>query len=98
VAKDLLELQNRVEEINLWLNTVGDRAMRNDQSVNWLKRLKDAAYDAEDLVHEFHIEAEKQDLNVGGKKNVVVILVEKTQICCVRIQDSSQDQGNKEEI
>jgi len=55
VAKDLLELQNRVEEINLWLNTVGDRAMRNDQSVNWLKRLKDAAYDAEDLVHEFHI-------------------------------------------
>jgi len=73
VAKDLLELQNRVEEINLWLNTVGDRAMRNDQSVNWLKRLKDAAYDAEDLVvHEFHIEAEKQDLNIGGKKNVVV--------------------------
>jgi len=72
VAKDLLELQNRVEEINLWLRTVGDRAMRNDQSANWLKRLKDAAYDAEDLVHEFHIEAEKQDLNIGGKKNVVV--------------------------
>lgn len=72
VAKDLMELQNQVEEINLWLHTVGDRAMRNDQSANWLKRLKDAAYDAEDLVHEFHIEAEKQDLNVGGKKNVVV--------------------------
>ncbi|CAL4898204.1 unnamed protein product [Urochloa decumbens] len=64
VDKDLVELQNRVEEINIWLQTVDDHAMRNNQSANWLKRLKDAAYDAEDLVHEFHTEVEKHDSKV----------------------------------
>ncbi|OEL22755.1 hypothetical protein BAE44_0016227 [Dichanthelium oligosanthes] len=59
VAKDLQELQDLVEEINTWLQTVGDKAIRNDQSSNWIKKLKDAAYDAEDLVHDFHIQAEK---------------------------------------
>ncbi|CAL4891313.1 unnamed protein product [Urochloa decumbens] len=64
VDKDLVELQNRVEEINIWLQTIDDHAMRNNQSANWLKRLKDAAYDTEDLVHEFHTEAEKHDSKV----------------------------------
>jgi predicted AAA+ superfamily ATPase len=44
----------------------------NDRSSNWLKKLKDAAYDAEDLVCKFHIEAEKHELEVAGVKNVVV--------------------------
>lgn len=72
VTKDLQELQDLVEEINNWLQTVGDKAMRNDRSSNWLRKLKDAAYDAEDLVHEFHIEAEKHEENVVGVKNVIV--------------------------
>ncbi|WVZ91049.1 hypothetical protein U9M48_037272 [Paspalum notatum var. saurae] len=71
VTKDLRELQDHVDEINIWLQTVGDKAMKNDRSSNWLKKLKDATYDAEDLVNEFHMEAEKRDLSVGVK-NVAV--------------------------
>ncbi|KAF8733309.1 hypothetical protein HU200_014913 [Digitaria exilis] len=71
-AKDLQELQDRVEEIDIWLQTVGNQAKRNDQSSNWLKKLKDAAYDTEDLVHEFHMEAEKHDATVADVKNIVV--------------------------
>ncbi|CAL4891310.1 unnamed protein product [Urochloa decumbens] len=62
VTKDLEELQNFVEDINDWLQKVGDKATRNDRSSNWLKKLKDATYDAEDLINEFHIEAEKHDV------------------------------------
>ncbi|BAS72550.1 Os01g0536950 [Oryza sativa Japonica Group] len=72
VSNDLQELQDLVEEINNWLQTVGDKAMRNDRSSNWLKKLKDAAYDAEDLVHEFRIEAEKHEENIVSVKNVIV--------------------------
>ncbi|PWZ31436.1 Disease resistance protein RGA2 [Zea mays] len=68
VAKDLQELQDLVEEINNWLQTVGDK----DRSSKWLKKLKEVAYDAEDLVHEFHIEAEKQDIEITGGKNTLV--------------------------
>ncbi|CAL4905517.1 unnamed protein product [Urochloa decumbens] len=71
VTKDLEELQDLVEKINIWLQTVGDKAMRNDWSSNWLKNLKDATYDAEDLINEFHIEAEKHDVGMG-LKNVAV--------------------------
>ncbi|KAF8692273.1 hypothetical protein HU200_039881 [Digitaria exilis] len=72
VAKDLQELQDRVEEINIWLQTVGNQAKTNHQPSNWLRKLKDAAYDSEDLVHEFHMEAEKHDATVACVKNNVV--------------------------
>lgn len=72
VAKDLQELKKHIEEINSWLQTVGDRAIRNSGSSNWLKKLKEAAYDAEDLVHEFHIKAQKQETKITGGQNAVV--------------------------
>lgn len=72
VAKDLQELQDRVEEIDIWLQTVGNQTKGNDQSSNWLQKLKGAAYDTEDLVHEFHMEAEKHDATVAHVKNIVV--------------------------
>jgi type II secretory pathway predicted ATPase ExeA len=72
VTKDLQELQDLVEEISSWLQTVGDKSMRNGQSSNWLKNLKDAAYDAEDLVNQFYMEAEKHQINVAGINNAVI--------------------------
>nr|AAN23086.1 putative rp3 protein [Zea mays] len=68
VARDIQELQDLVEEINNWLQTVGDKG----RSSKWLKKLKEVVYDAEDLVHEFHIEAEKQDIEITGGKNTLV--------------------------
>ncbi|WVZ91036.1 hypothetical protein U9M48_037265 [Paspalum notatum var. saurae] len=69
VKKDLDELQDLVKQINNWLQAVGDKAIRNELSYSWLKNLKDAAYDAEDLIHEFHIEAEKYDVKITTVKN-----------------------------
>ncbi|WVZ91039.1 hypothetical protein U9M48_037266 [Paspalum notatum var. saurae] len=64
---DLEELQDLAKQINNWLQAVGDKAIRNELSCSWLKNLKDAAYDAEDLIHEFHIEAEKYELKTTVK-------------------------------
>ncbi|WVZ91040.1 hypothetical protein U9M48_037266 [Paspalum notatum var. saurae] len=67
VKKDLEELQDLARQINNWLQAVGDKAISNELSCSWLKNLKDAAYDAEDLIHEFHIEAEKYELKATVK-------------------------------
>ncbi|GJM95294.1 hypothetical protein PR202_ga12010 [Eleusine coracana subsp. coracana] len=72
LAKDLEDLQDLVVSINSWLDKVGDQAIRHDESSNWLKQLRDAAYDAEDLVHEFHMEAEKLDVHAVGLNNTVI--------------------------
>jgi len=72
VTKDLQDLQDLVEDIKIWLERVGSRALENERSSNWLKRLKEAAYDAEDLVNEFHIKSEKHGANVAGDNSVVI--------------------------
>jgi Leucine-rich repeat (LRR) protein len=41
-------------------------AMWNDPSFNWLKRLKDVAYDVDDVVDEFQLKAEKHEAAAGG--------------------------------
>ncbi|GJM95295.1 hypothetical protein PR202_ga12011 [Eleusine coracana subsp. coracana] len=61
MTRDLEDLQDLVDWINGWLENVGGKAISNEKSSNWLKRLKEVAYDAEDLVHEFQMEAEKLD-------------------------------------
>ncbi|KAL6658299.1 hypothetical protein ACP70R_003885 [Stipagrostis hirtigluma subsp. patula] len=61
VKDDLLELSGLVQEINWWLETAGERALEIYPSFNWLKQLKDVSYDVDDLVDEFHLEAEKYD-------------------------------------
>lgn len=60
VREDLQELHGLVEEIKCWLETAGDKAIGNAPSLNWLKKAE-TAYDADDLVDEFHLEAEKHD-------------------------------------
>ncbi|WVZ91070.1 hypothetical protein U9M48_037290 [Paspalum notatum var. saurae] len=67
VKKDLEELQDLAKHINNWLQAVGDKAIRNELSCSWLTNLKDAAYDAEDLIHEFHIEAETYEFKTTVK-------------------------------
>jgi len=61
VKKDLQELQNLAMQINSWLEEEGDGA-----EGNWLKKLKDVAYDVDDVVDEFQLEAEKKDVNADG--------------------------------
>ncbi|KAG2584987.1 hypothetical protein PVAP13_6KG362918 [Panicum virgatum] len=61
VKKDLQELQDLATQINSWLEAQGGRA-----EGNWLKKLKDVAYDVDDVVDEFQLEAEKKDVNSDG--------------------------------
>ncbi|KAJ1264609.1 hypothetical protein BS78_08G012500 [Paspalum vaginatum] len=71
VKKDLQELQGLVEEIGSWLETAGDISMGCGLSSRWLKQLKDITYDVDDVVDEFHLEAEKHDTDGNGGKNIV---------------------------
>jgi len=66
VTKDLQDLQGLVEEINQWLEEAGYQAMGSHQLFNWLRRLKHVVYDVDDVVDEFHLEAEKHEANGGN--------------------------------
>jgi hypothetical protein len=66
VEKDLQELHGQVVEINNWLERVGDKVAGNTPSFNWLKVLKDIAYDVDDIVDEFQLQAEKHDTGGDG--------------------------------
>ncbi|XP_052139490.1 putative disease resistance protein RGA4 isoform X2 [Oryza glaberrima] len=72
VTKDLQELQDLVEEIKSGLQVAGDNAIGNKPPSNWLKKLKDFAYDLEDLVHEFHLQSEKHDTDNDRDKYAVL--------------------------
>uniref|UniRef100_A0A0E0K4H7 NB-ARC domain-containing protein n=1 Tax=Oryza punctata TaxID=4537 RepID=A0A0E0K4H7_ORYPU len=63
VRKNLKELQDLAEQINCYLETA---ALGNAQSFNWLKNLKDVAYDVDDVVDEFQLEAEKHETYGDG--------------------------------
>ena len=63
VKKDLQELQDLVEEINCCLGTARDRATGD---APWLKKLKQVAYDVDDVVDEFQLKAEKHDTDGDG--------------------------------
>ena len=43
VQKHLLELKDQVQEINCWLEAVGDKVSPNTPAFNWLRKLKDIA-------------------------------------------------------
>lgn len=72
VTKDLQELQDLVEEIKSGIQVAGDNAIGNKPPSNWLKKLKDFAYDLEDLVHEFHLQSEKHDTDNDRDKYAVL--------------------------
>ncbi|CAL4904474.1 unnamed protein product [Urochloa decumbens] len=69
VKKDLEELQSQLEEINTWLEIAQDKAMGNDPTLNWLRRLKDVVCDVDDVVDEFQLKAEKHD--AGGDVGIM---------------------------
>ncbi|KAL6640515.1 hypothetical protein ACP70R_021638 [Stipagrostis hirtigluma subsp. patula] len=71
VEDDLKGLYDLVKEIIEWLETTGDKASWNYPSFTWLNKLKDVSYDADDLVDEFHLEAEKHEANGDSGRHSV---------------------------
>ncbi|XP_021317622.1 disease resistance protein RGA2-like [Sorghum bicolor] len=66
VRKDLHELQQLLTEITRWFSRFEDKAIENDPSFCWTTKLKDLAYDIEDLLDEVHLEAEKHKIDIDA--------------------------------
>ncbi|KAK9041355.1 hypothetical protein V6N11_016459 [Hibiscus sabdariffa] len=64
---DLEDLKSIVEGINAVLRDAEERSMTNDGVKFWLKKVKDALYDAEDLLDDVDIEANRKDAMSGNK-------------------------------
>ncbi|WVZ53604.1 hypothetical protein U9M48_004519 [Paspalum notatum var. saurae] len=63
VKRDLSELQDIHGEITSWLSAFRDRAIESEPQFHWVIKLKDVAYDIDDLLQEVQLEAEKQKIN-----------------------------------
>ncbi|XP_062202662.1 disease resistance protein RGA2-like [Phragmites australis] len=66
VKKDLQELHTQVLDINNWLEKAGYYVTRNNPSSSWLEELKDVAYAVDDVVDEFQLKAEKNEVYGDG--------------------------------
>ncbi|KAJ1273963.1 hypothetical protein BS78_05G026400 [Paspalum vaginatum] len=88
VTKDLQDLQVLVQVINCWLEKAGYEAVESDQL--WLRQLKHVAYDVDDIVDEFHLEAEKHEANGGNH------LITKAKSFLLKYKAARKIQGVKE--
>lgn len=67
-TRDLEELHNFVEEVNNWLETVGDRAPET-----WLRNLKEVAYATDSFVDELQLKTQKHDTSGTMSKYMCTI-------------------------
>ncbi|XP_039162767.1 disease resistance protein RGA2-like [Eucalyptus grandis] len=62
VKHELEKLRNIVSTLRAVLNDAEKQGYQNDQIQVWLDNMKDALYDAQDVLEEFHIEAMQREL------------------------------------
>ncbi|PIA51314.1 hypothetical protein AQUCO_01100268v1 [Aquilegia coerulea] len=67
VRKDLEKLSNTLSTIRLVLEDAELKQIKDKTTRNWLTKLKDAAYDADDILDECSFEALRLESDVGGK-------------------------------
>ncbi|KAL6658526.1 hypothetical protein ACP70R_004112 [Stipagrostis hirtigluma subsp. patula] len=70
VTKDLSELQDILREITSWLSTVHDTEIDSGPLFIWVMKLKDVAYDIDDLLDEVHLEAEKHKIDSDDNHSI----------------------------
>jgi len=68
VKRDLSELQDIHAEITSWLSAARDRAIQSEPQT-WVVKLKDVAYDIDDILQEVQLEAEKQKMERDDDKS-----------------------------
>ncbi|KAK1615213.1 hypothetical protein QYE76_020730 [Lolium multiflorum] len=73
VKKDLHQLLGLVEEIKTFLHNVGGKVIKNDPALTWLNKLKEIAYSIDDLLNDFHMEAEKQKAKELDHEKLVMV-------------------------
>lgn len=69
VKGDLSELQDIHREITIWLSAARDRAIQSEPQSPWVLKLKDVAYDIDDVLQEVQLEAEKQKMERDDGKS-----------------------------
>ncbi|XP_066365816.1 disease resistance protein RGA2-like [Miscanthus floridulus] len=71
VQRDLSELQDIHAEITGWLSAARDRAIQSEPQSLWVVKLKDVAYDIDDVLQEVQLEAEKQKMERDDDKSAI---------------------------
>ncbi|WVZ53682.1 hypothetical protein U9M48_004587 [Paspalum notatum var. saurae] len=72
VKRDLSELRDIHGQITSRLSAVRDRTIESDPRFHWVIKLKDVAYDIDDLLQEVQLEAEKHKMERDGDdKNAI---------------------------
>ncbi|CAD6273263.1 unnamed protein product [Miscanthus lutarioriparius] len=69
VKRDLSELQDIHAEITSWLSAARDKAIQSEPQSRWVVKLKDVAYDIDDVLQEVQLEAEKQKMERDDDKS-----------------------------
>nr|ACE86396.1 rp3-like disease resistance protein [Sorghum bicolor] len=69
VKRDLCQLQDIHADITGWLSAVHDRAIQSETQSHWVVKLKDVAYDIDDILQEVQLEAEKQKMERDDDKS-----------------------------
>ncbi|EHA8588124.1 putative disease resistance protein [Cocos nucifera] len=68
VLKDLKKLERTLKRIHAVLNDVEEREIREEAVKLWLKELKEVAYDAEDVLDEYHYEILRAQVEGGASR------------------------------
>nr|ACB72454.1 Pc protein A [Sorghum bicolor] len=69
VKRDLCQLQDIHADITGWLSAAYDRAIQSETQSHWVIKLKDVAYDIDDILQEVQLEAEKQKMERDDDKS-----------------------------
>ncbi|CAD6273247.1 unnamed protein product [Miscanthus lutarioriparius] len=69
VQRDLSELQDIHADITGWLSAARDRTIQSEPQSRWVVKLKDVAYDIDDVLQEVQLEAEKQKMERDDDKS-----------------------------
>ncbi|KAF3436771.1 hypothetical protein FNV43_RR19524 [Rhamnella rubrinervis] len=65
--EELGKLETAISAIKAVLLDAEEKRIGNHQVRDWLQKLEDAVYDADELVDEFHTEALRRRVTPGGK-------------------------------
>ncbi|KAF9613194.1 hypothetical protein IFM89_005996 [Coptis chinensis] len=86
VKKDLEKLSQTFSTILLVLDDAEKKQIKKKFIRAWLRQLKDAAYEAEDIIDDLALELPRLESDVGESKHVTpsqLCLIAKTNLCFV---------------
>ncbi|KAG4123579.1 hypothetical protein ERO13_D11G334601v2 [Gossypium hirsutum] len=93
---DIEDLKNTISTIKAVLLDAEEQSMTSNLVKNWLEKLKDALYDADDLLDDFSTEALRKDLLSGNKLTKELKISNSTELECMEDHGPNGRQGDTE--